>query len=171
MTNTVAHTAPKRGTSARLGLRLPKPRARILATDLIMASSAVWSRPHQDVTDTSRMPVAEGLSLMTGEAWYRPVPIKVTNVTASRHGEPVPMSEVVAELMKGLKPDRGADAAADVMLNPVLARAFGVPVPKLRPMSRIGMPFDHTTECCGITHTFDAGVSSWLPGCAHLGSV
>jgi hypothetical protein len=147
MTNTVAHTAPKHGTSARLGLRLPKPRPRyatgghIPCRSLILGPADVWGRPHQDVTDTSCTP------LVTGATWYRPVPIPVVNVTATRGGEPVHVSEVVAELMKVLKPK-------DL----------------LRPWPGEFLMHD-MVDCCDTVHTWSADAGSWLPGCAHYGAV
>lgn len=74
MTNTVAHTPLKRGTSRRLGLRLPTPKHRVC----------------------------------------------------------VPM---LAERHRAEEIDPGSN------------------------------------ECCHVMHTWDAVSSSWLPGCAHLGSV
>lgn len=170
MTNTVAHTTPRRGTSRRLGLRLPAPKPHTVRIDeLIVGPADVWSglddTMRQELADTSAtlfdttfLPglVAKGLSRITGETWYRPIgtdvpvaPIHFTSVTATRGGEPVHISEVMRELMDKLVPERRQRV-------------------ETAPSDFVTLT---GTECCDVLHVFNSAASSWLPGCAHLGTV
>jgi len=142
MTNTVARTPLKRGTSARLGLRLPKPRVRI--RELIVGPASLWVR----LDETMRRECVDTTARLFDATFPPdPVPITVVNVTATRGGEPVHVSEVVAELMKTLKP-KGL----------------------LRPWPGEFLMHD-MVDCCDVVHTWSADADSWLPGCTHYGAV
>ncbi len=161
MTNTVAHTPLKRGTSARLGLRLPKPRARV--DRLILAPADVWIR----IDDAVRRDLAHRTGLLF-DATFPPNPIPVTNVTASRNGEPVHVSEVIASLTGDTCTPYVPGEGLEVFKARFRAWQERTAHPKAWPGEFL---MHDMVDCCDVVHTWSAGASSWLPGCAHYGAV